>query len=286
MKAHLRFFLSLLLGNALVAFAVCAFVVPYGIMLGGSSGIALAIQNVLPTVPLSVISAVVYSLLFVIGWLFLGRKFALTTLLSTILNPLFLAVFEFLPVATLFRENILVVGVVCGAMTGFGIGLVVRAGGSTGGMDIPPCILHKYFGIPVGTSLLFFDTAIVLLQVAFRGIDNVLMSILVIMITSVTINRTVLSGERKVQIIIISPKYETIRREILDKMDCGATMLDIETGYEGNTQKAVLSVVYARMYPQIRDAALKIDSQAFVVASEVTNVNGRGYTLERDYNNN
>ena len=66
-------------------------------------------------------------------------------------------------------------------------------------------------------------------------------------------------------------------------MDCGVTMLDIETGYEGNTQKAILSVVYSRMYPQIRDATLKLDSHAFVVASEVTNVNGRGYTLERNY---
>ena len=285
MKAHLKFFLSVLLGNAMIAFAVCAFVVPYGIMLGGSSGISLAIQYVFPAVPLSAISAVVNFLLFLIGWVFLGRKFALTTLLSTILNPLFLAVFELLPVATLFREDLLVCGVVCGALIGLGIGLVVRSGGSTGGMDIPPCIVHKYFGGPVGSSLLFFDSAIVLLQVAFRGIDNMLMSILVIMITSVAINRTVISGERKVQIIIISPEYEAIRREILEKMDCGATMLDIETGYEGNSQKAVLSVVYARMYPQIRDAALKIDSQAFVVASEVTNVNGRGYTLERNYNN-
>lgn len=283
MKAHLRFFLSLLLGNALVAFAVCAFVVPYGIMLGGSSGIALTVQYFLPNLPLSVITAIVNILLFFLGWIFLGKKFALTTLLSTVIYPLELAVFELLPVADLFKEDILVCGVICGILIGLGIGLVVRAGGSTGGMDIPPCIVNKYFGVPVGTALLFFDSAIVLMQVAFRGIDNVLMSILVIALTSVTINRTLMSGERKVQILIISPEYEQIRQMILDKMDCGVTMLDIETGYEGNTQKAILSVVYSRMYPQIRDAALKLDSHAFVVASEVTNVNGRGYTLERNY---
>ena len=284
MKTQLKLLPYVLLGNALLAFAVCAFVVPYGIMLGGASGIALAVQNFFPGCPLSVISAVVNISLFGLGWLLLGRDFALTTLISTVVYPVMLAIFEFLPVADLFKEDLLVCGVICGLLTGFGIGLVVRMGGSTGGMDIPPCILHKYFGIPVGTSLLFFDSAIVLAQVAFRGIDNMLMSILVIMITSVTINRTVIAGDRKVQIIIISPEYETIRREILDRMDCGATMLDIETGFEANTQKAVLSVVYARKYPQIRDAALKIDPNAFVVASEVTNVNGRGYTLERNYN--
>lgn len=281
MKANCKFVLSVLLGNAMLAFAVCAFVVPYGIMLGGSSGIALTVQHLLPNLPLSVITAVSNILLFFLGWFFLGKKFALTTLLSTVIYPLELAIFEFLPVAGLFREDILVCGVICGVMIGLGIGLVVRAGGSTGGMDIPPCILNKYFGIPVGTALLFFDTVIVLMQVAFLGIDNVLMSILVTAITSVTINRTLMSGERKVQIIIISPEYEQIRQMILEKMDCGVTMLDIETGYEGNPQKAILSVVYARMYPQIRDAALKLDPHAFVVASEVTNVNGRGYTLAR-----
>lgn len=281
MKKNYQFLLSVLLGNAMLAFAVCAFVVPYGIMLGGSSGIALTVQHFLPNVPLSAITAISNILLFLLGWIFLGKKFALTTLLSTVIYPLELALFEFLPVAGLFKEDILVCGVICGGLIGLGIGLVVRAGGSTGGMDIPPCIVNKYFGIPVGTALLVFDTIIVLMQVAFRGIDNVLMSILVITITSVTINRTLMSGERKVQIIIISPEYEQIRRMILETMDCGATMLNIETGYEGITQKAVLSVVYARMYPQIRDAALKLDPHAFVVASEVTNVNGRGYTLAR-----
>lgn len=283
MKKQLKILPVLLLGNAMIAFAVCAFVVPYGIMLGGSSGIALTIQHFLPQLRLSVISAVVNILLFLVGWIFLGKKFAITSLLSTIIYPAMLAVFESLPIATLFREELLVAGLCCGLLIGLGIGLIVRVGGSTGGMDIPPCILQKYFGIPVGTSLMFFDTAIVLAQVVFRGLDGVLLSVLVIMVTSVAINRAVLSGAQKVQITIISPEYERIRKEILDNMDCGVTLLDIETGYEGREQKAIMSVVYARKYPLIRDAALKIDPQAFIVAGDVNNVNGQGYTIERKY---
>ena len=61
------------------------------------------------------------------------------------------------------------------------------------------------------------------------------------------------------------------------------TLLNIETGYEGRAQKAIMSVVYAQKYPIIRDVALKIDPQAFVIAADVTNVNGVGYTLERKY---
>ena len=285
MKEQLRIFPVVLLGNAMLAFAVCAFVVPYGIMLGGSSGISLAIRHFLPNVRLSAISAVVNLLLFLMGWIFLGKKFAATSLMSTILYPAVLAVFELLPLGTLFREEILVVGLCSGLLIGLGIGLVVRVGGSTGGMDIPPCILQKYFGIPVGTSLMCFDTAIVLVQVLFKGVDGVLLSVLVIWISSVAINRTLVSGARKVEITIISPEYERIRREILDTMDCGVTMLNIETGYEGQKQKAIMSIVYARRYPLIRDAALKIDPHAFVIAADVTNVNGVGYTIERKYKN-
>ncbi len=281
MKAQLKVLPLLLLGNAMLAFAVCAFVVPYGIMLGGSSGIALTVKHFLPGLRLSVITAVVNVSLFLLGWAFLGKKFAATSLISTIIYPIELAIFESLPLANLFQEELLVAGLFCGVLVGLGIGLVVRSGGSTGGMDIPPCILQKYFGIPVGTSLMVFDTVIVLMQVAFQGFSGVLLSILVIMVTSVAINRTLVSGEKKVQITIISPAYQAIRQEILDTMDCGLTLLDIETGYAGQDQKAILSVVYARKYPAIRDAALKIDPHAFIVANDVTNVNGRGYTLSR-----
>lgn len=282
MKAQLKALPLVILGNGMLAFAICAFVIPYGIMLGGSSGIALTIQHFFPQLRLSVITAVTNVLLFSLGWIFLGKKFAATSLLSTIIYPIELAICEALPLATLFREELLVAGLFCSLLIGLGIGLVIRSGGSTGGMDIPPCILQKYFGIPVGTGLMIFDTVIVLMQVAFRGLDGVLLSILVIMVSSVAINRTLVSGEKKVQITIISPKYPQIRQEILNTMDCGLTLLDIETGYEGVAQKAILSVVYARKYPQIRDAALKIDPHAFVVANDVTNVNGRGYTIGRN----
>ena len=158
---------------------------------------------------------------------------------------------------------------------------MVRVGGSTGGMDIPPCILNKYKGIPVGTSLMVFDVLVVLLQVILKGTDGILLSLVVIVVMSFVVNKVVLSGERKIQVMIISPAYQQIRRVILERINCGVTMLDIETGYEGATQKAILSVVYANKYPEIREAALALDSHAFIVASEVTNVNGKGYTIDR-----
>lgn len=282
LKENGKVILYTLIGNAMLAFAVCAFVVPQGFMLGGSSGIALTIQSWLP-IRLSVISAAVNIALFLLGWGFMGWQFAAKSLMSTIIYPVIMAIFEELPVATLFAgEDKLICALFCAVLIGMGIGLVVRVGGSTGGMDIPPCILQKYKGVPVGQSLIFFDGAIVLAQVFLKGMDGVLFSILILVLTSIVVDNTVVSGEQKVQIIIISPEYQKIRQAVLEQMDSGVTMLDIETGYMGDAQKAILSVVYAKKYPEIRDAALKIDSHAFIVASDVKNVNGRGYTLARD----
>lgn len=281
MKEKLKFIFSILLGNTLLAFAICAFVVPNDIMLGGSNGIALFIRQFIPNAPLAVIAAVINVLLFLLGLLFMGWKFAATSLLSTIIYPVILGIFEVLPVSTMFNENIVVSALACGVLCGLGIGLVVRVGGSTGGMDIPPCILNKYKGIPVGTSVMFFDVLVVLMQVFVKGLDGLLLSVLVIVVMSFTINSTVLSGDKKIQVIIISPEIQNIRREILEHIDSGVTMLEIEGGYEGQKQQAILSVVYSNKYDDIRNAALKFDKNAFIIASDVTNVNGQGYTLAR-----
>ena len=280
MKSHIKMLFSIVLGNVLLAFSVCAFVVPHNLMLGGGTGIALTIQQFIP-VRLSVISAVINMILFILGYIFLGRKFAMTSLLSTILYPILMAVFETLPLSTIFSGDILVCSMFSGVFMGAGVGLVVRVGGSTGGMDIPPCILQKYKGIPVGSSLMFFDLSILCIQVVFKGFSGILYSLVCIVLTSITVNRLIVSGERKTQIILISPKFREIQQEILTTLDCGLTLIDIETGFTSQDQKALFSVVYAKKYPEIKETALRIDPKAFIVASDVIGVNGRGYTLKR-----
>ena len=285
MKQNLKVLIYTLLGNTLLAFAVCAFIVPQDFMLGGSSGIALTAQHFLP-IRLSVITAVAGFSLFCLGWAFMGWKFAANSLLSTIIYPIVMGIMEVTPIGQLFvGEDKLICALYCSVIIGVGIGLVVRVGGSTGGMDIPPVILQKYKGIPVGKSLIFFDGAIILAQVLLKGTDGILYSLLILVLTSAVIDRTIVSGEATVQIIIISPEFERIRHEILDNISCGVTMIDIETGMTGEKRQAILSVVYAKKYPEIRDAALKIDKNAFIIASDVKNVNGQGYTLERVFLN-
>ena len=285
MKQQLKVLLYTLVGNALRAVAGCAFIVPQDFMLGGSSGIALTVQHFLP-IRLSVISAVAGVSLFCLGWAFLGWKFAANSLMSTIVYPIIMGFMEVSPGGKLFvGEDKLICALYCSLRIGRGVGLVGRVGGSTGGMDIPPCILQKYKGIPVGKSLMFFDGAIILAQVLLKGTDGILYSLLILVLTSIVIDHTIVSREATVQIIIISPEFARIRHELLDNINCGVTMINMETGMTGEQRQAILSVVYAKKYPEIRDAALKIDKNAFIIASDVKHVNGQGYTLERVFLN-
>lgn len=281
MKKKISLIVNTVLGNAMIAFGICAFVVPNDFMLGGTNGIALALQKFLP-LPLSALTGILNLVLFLLGLICIGKEFAASSLLSSLVYPLIMAVFEQLPLGTLFTEDKLTCAIFFSLIAGFGMGIVIRSGGSTGGMDIPPCILQKYKGIPVGVSLMVFDTIIILAQVLLNGPDGILYGILITMLVSITVNRTVVTGEKKVQIVIISPMYEQIRQEILGPLDTGVTMVDIETGYEGASQKAVFCVAFTKKYPDIRDAVLKLDPKAFIVTTDVKNVNGKGYTLSRN----
>lgn len=279
-RHYLRLLCFILLGNMMLAFAVCAFVVPQGFMLGGVTGVALALQSILP-LRLSTITAGVNISLFFLGLIFLGKEFAAASLLSTFLFPTLLRVMESLPLVGLFQQDCTIAALFTAIIMGAGVGLIIRAGGSSGGMDIPPCILQKYRGIPVGNSMFFFDVFILAAQVWTHGFSGLLYSLLILALTSWTVNHTVVWSSAKVQVVIISRHYNEICYAILHRANCGASLLPIEGGWSGETGQAVLSVIYARQYTLIKKLALDIDPTAFIVASNVTGVMGEGYTLRR-----
>ena len=278
--AKLLFFL--VIGNVMIAFAVCAFVVPNRFMLGGATGMAIFLRNFLP-LRLSVLSALVNGALFLLGLACLGRRFAATALFSTVFFPLVLAVFEPLPWTTMFLQDRTIAALFGAVVMGMGIGLIVRAGGSSGGMDIPPIILQKYRGIPVGNSIFAFDALIIAAQMCYQGPSELVYSLTILLLVSIVINRTVVWGGGKVQVIVISPRYRQIAEALLNDCDCGVTLLSSEGGWQGEKSCALLSVMYAKKYPRVRDTALRIDPDAFIITSNVTGVMGKGYTLDRAY---
>lgn len=271
---------GILAGNFILALSVVGFIIPAGLMAGGTTGLALSMEHYFG-LPIAATVAGANIILFVIGLICLGWKFALTTLISTFLYPFLLDQLEKIAMLRHLTDNLLLAAIFAGALMGLGVGLVLKVGASTGGFDIPPLIFHKKFGIPVSTTLYVIDTVIILAQVTFSAPEQVLYGIIVVFLCSATVNKVLLMNTNKVQLMIISKSYNEIKSAILHDLDCGATLIKIETGFAGEQQSAVLSVVTNRKLNEAKELIQKIDGNAFITISSITEVRGRGFTLER-----
>ena len=271
----------ILLGNAVYALAVTAFILPTGLVTGGSTGLALVFYHG-AGVPVTLFVSAFNLLMFLVGLAVLGRQFALTTLLSTVSYPLILGVLERLPQLEALTSDRMLAAVYGGLMIGLGIGIVIKAGASTGGMDIPPLVLRKKLGIPVSLSMYGFDFLILLFQMRFADQEQVLYGLLMVLIYTTVLDKVLLFGQARTQVKVVSEQYEQINREIIQTLDRGSTLIHAETGYLRTCRPVVLTVVSNRELPRLNELILSIDPNAFMVVNRVSEVKGRGFTLSKE----
>lgn len=280
MIKNIKTIVLIILGNLILSFGVTAFMIPHHIIIGGSTGIASCMQYYFG-IPLSYTVMVINVVMFLSGYYILGKKFALTTIVSTFVYPIFLNFFQSIDALANFCDDMVLAAIYGGVIIGLGIGLVMKAGASTGGMDIPLIILNKKKGIPIGTSMNICDTCILVTQMTFSKTTEILYGIAIVFVISNIINKVLTYGVSQVQMFIISLKYEEIKYELLHNLDNGVTMVHIETGMNELSQKAVLAVLSNRKVNRVKQAVLDIDKQAFITISQITEVDGRGFSFDR-----
>ena len=278
---HFLFQLILIiLGNSFYTLGITMFILPNGLITGGTTGLALSI-NRLTNIPISSFVLFFNVSTFLLGLWILGKKFALTTLVSTFYFPLALEFFQRFSFLSDMTNDLLLATIYAGLMIGVGIGIVIRCGASTGGMDIPPLVLNKKFGIPVSTSLYVFDSAVLLSQMLYKDKERVLYGILLVLIYSFVLDKVLLFGNSKLQVKIISKKHEEIADTILNKLDRGATLLKAETAYKHYDTMVILTVIDNREYARLNEMILEIDPKAFMIVEQIHEVKGCGFTLAR-----
>lgn len=272
--------LCVLLGNLILAFTVVAFISPKGIIMGGATGIGLAISHYFP-INLSVVILILNGIFFILGALILGKKFALMTIVSSITYPIFLALLQKVPQIGELTDSYFLATIYGGVLLGLGIGLIVRVGSSTGGTDGLALIFNKITHVSVAMLLYIIDFSVLLLQVMFSDTEQILYGILTLVLCTLVLNRVTLLGKSQIQLFVISPKYEEIRKSLLKKIDVGVTMVAIESGFDKKEMKGVLCVINNRKLYAINELIREIDPQAFVTISQINEVRGRGFSLER-----
>ena len=269
-------------GNVIYALTVQLFLLPGNLITGGSTGIALAVHHILG-LPVSATVMVFNVAMLIVGFLLLGKAFALTTILSTFTYPIALELLgRILPTGGL-TDDVLLCTIFSGLGIGIAVGVVIRAGASTGGMDIPPLVLQKFFRVPVSASLYVFDTCILLMQAMFSDMTRILYGILLVMIYTMVIDRLMLMGTTQTEVKIISGRSEEIRQAVLEQLDRGITLLDGRTGYLGQEMEMIFTVISNRELPRIEKIVHAIDPECFMVVSKISQVSGRGFSMKKEY---
>ena len=280
MKHKVLYLVYIIVGNILIALAVNTLILENHIIVGGTSGIG-NVLNYYFHIPVSLSVGCLNVCLFLVGLLFIGKKFAMTTLISTFLFPIVLQFFETHAMFHHYLNDPLLAAILAACCVGVGIGLILRENASTGGVDILAILLNKKLGYPVHIVLNCIDLSILILQFTFNDTTHVIYGIMIVMITAVVLNKTLTQGTSLVQLTVISDEYETIKESILHEFDAGVTLLASEKGYTKENSKLILSVLPYRKLPSIKAKIHEIDPYAFVIVSHVEEVGGKGFTLEK-----
>ena len=221
----------IILGNIIYALGVVFFVVPNGLVTGGTTGLALAANHFF-NIPISMFVAFFNISMFVLGYSVLGKRFALSTLVSTLVYPLILTVLEVFVGYRSLTSNPLLATLCGGVFIGGAIGLVVKNEASTGGMDIPPLVLNKKLGIPISVAMYGFDCIILLMQTFYTNIEYVLYGLFLVLCYTFVLDKTLLIGKKQIQVLIVSKEHEAIKQSIIkefarDEKDTGSPEVQI-----------------------------------------------------------
>lgn len=271
---------SILLGNAVLAFAIAAFVVPHGILMGGATGVGILLNHFL-NIDVAVLVLILNLAALLLGWIVLGKTFVVATVGSSLLYPILLSLMQRIPGITLLTDNAMLAALFGGGLIGIALGMVMRVGASTGGTDVVNLVLHKWFHLPVSVFVYLVDFVILGGQAAFSAPEEILYGILMLVVETLALDQVMLLGQSQIQVFAISHQFEEIRKKLLVELQAGVTMVIIETGCAGQWQKGVLCVIPPRKLFAAKELIHTVDPEAFITVTQIKEVRGQGFTLAR-----
>lgn len=261
------------LGCALGALAYPLFLVPNHIAPGGLTGLA-TVLNYLFRWPVGTTSLVMNVPLFIIGYRAMGRVFVIRSLVATVL---FSVLIDLIPLPPM-TEQPLLGAVFGGVLLGAGLGLILRGGATTGGTDMVARMIHNRFQhISVGAILFFIDCCVVLMAGFFIEAEYALYAFVALYAASKLIDVVMVGLTREKACYIISTQHEQVKREIMEKLDRGVTVLHAEGGYSGQERPVLLCVLSAQELGRLKAIVREADEDAFLFISDAHEVLGEGF---------
>ncbi len=274
MKKYSVDILLLALGSLLFAIAVNVFVIPNDLGEGGVTGLTIISYYLFEWSP-SIVSFLLNAVLIVLGLKFLSKQTALYTIIAVCFNSLFLHVTESWSIPS---EEIIVHALFGGVLTGVGIGLIIRVGGTTAGSTILAKIIHKYLGWSVSYSLLILDLIVVFLSYFIIGIEGVMLTIVMLYVATKTMEFILEGANLQKAVTIISAYSKEIAFEVSTRMERGITVISGHGYYTKENKEVLYIVINNQEIIKLKKIIKQIDNEAFITIHDVRDVFGEGFS--------
>ena len=269
----LRDYALMLIGALVAASSFTNFFVPNDIAPGGVTGVATVINH-LTGWPVGMVSFAINVPLFLLGYHSIGRRFVIRSFEAMMVFSVFV---DLLPDVAITSDPMLA-SIFGGILLGIGLGLVLRAGASTGGTDLAAQMVHNRFSfLSVGTILLTIDCAVVLLAGVVFDIQAAMVALIALYISTKVMDMVLKGWNTEQQMMIISDYSDEIARRICTELERGATMLEARGAYTGEKRGMVYCVVTRAQIMQVKAIVAHTDPRAFVTVSDAHEVMGEGF---------
>lgn len=266
-------YVQFFIGSLLVALSFNLFILPNQITYG-MSGVGVILNSLFGLDP-SIVILIGSGILLIMSYFLLGKEKTMNSVLGSILVPVLMKVTEIVPEYIVIETTEPFVLVLFGAViTGFGMGLVFKAGYTTGGTDILNQIVAKYAHMSVGTAMYFTDGLIVCSSFFFFGASKMLYSIISLYIISIMTDKVVLGISNSKAFYIITEHETAVKKFIMEHLSHGVTVLDGRGGFTGNHQKVIMCIIPTKEYYIAKEGIREIDPRAFFVVTDAYEVNG------------
>ena len=258
------------LGSALCSVAINGILLPQHFFGAGFTGVSLLIHYLSPSWPVAVVYFILNVPVFALGWMYVGRRFFLYSIAGMFV---FTGTLVWIHISLPVHDKMLS-ALLAGIITGAGSGIILRSLGSAGGLDILSVTFLKRFSIRLGTTILAFNSLILVAGAILFSLEGALYTLIYIFVCSYIVNLVVTGLSQRKAVYIISPQWEDISHEIMDKVQRGVTIIKGQGGYTGRDEQILYTVVTFRELAQLKQVIRGVDPHAFVVVTDTLEVMG------------
>jgi len=257
-------------GSVICCVAVNGILIPQKFFGAGFTGLSLLIYYLFHAIPISILYLALNIPLFALGWVYVGHRFFLYSIAGMIF---FTAALQWVHVLIPIHDKILS-SILAGIIMGVGSGIILRSMGSAGGLDILSVVLLKRFSVRLGTTILAFNSTILIAGAFLISLEGALYTLIYVYVNSFIVDFVVTGLSQRRTILIISREWEKISQEIMERIHRGVTLVNGRGGFTGEEIQILYTVVTFREVPRLKELAKSIDPNVFLVVSDTLEVVG------------